>query len=76
MAYKDYAALVKNVEQNKIEISVRQMMKSKENIHFHVWDNDSWFLFLLKTNIFLNQIFEIKHLQQNGIEVICVLEKI
>lgn len=74
--YRDYAIGVNNVDEAEIEAVVERMIANKKNIHFHVWDSSSWFDFLLKTNNFLNNIFEIKHLQQNGNEVICVLEKV
>jgi len=43
------------------------------SIHFHVWDANTWLEFLCRAREHLRNLFEIRHFELSGPEIISVL---
>jgi hypothetical protein len=43
------------------------------SIHFHVWDANTWLEFLCRAREHLGNLFEIRHFELSGPEIISVL---
>jgi SAM-dependent methyltransferase len=66
---------------NKIEDDVaadgnaRINMENGYSIHYHVWDGNSWLEFLCRARAHLGDLFEIRHFELSGPEMISVLRR-
>ena len=51
------------------------MMEAKSSIHFHVWEDSTFRIFLERANEDLDQSFSVEHCELNHAEIIAVLRK-
>jgi SAM-dependent methyltransferase len=63
-------------EPDAIEHQVQHLMSMNYSIHFHVWDENHWRLFLDNVNLYLDSPFRIEHFGPNCGEVIAILRKV
>ena len=74
--FHEWVRLVTNVTQpDEIERQVRELLARNYSIHFHVWDNPHFRLFLDDANEYLGRPFQIEYFGQNLNEMITVLRK-
>jgi SAM-dependent methyltransferase len=74
--FHEWVRLVINVTQpDEIERQVRALLATNYSIHFHVWDNRHFRLFLDDANEYLGRPFQIEYFGQNLNEMITVLRK-
>lgn len=73
--YLEWAKLVDKVSEEKIISEANKNMTKGLNIHFHVWDCYSFYEFLVKTTVYLNNSFNIEKYEKNTAEIITVLRK-
>ncbi len=71
--YREWAELV-DKKGDEAEAHARQLVSKSYSIHFHVWDQSSWLLFLHSMQQTLG--FHIEVMLRHGIEVINVLRKV
>lgn len=60
---------------NEVDSRVSVLMAMDYSIHYHVWDIETGFQFLYKTNEYLDNPFNVLHFEQNGNEIISVIQK-
>jgi len=65
----------KKQDLTEIDTRVSILMAMNYSIHYHVWDIATGFQFLYKTNEYLNNPFNVLHFEQNGNEIITVVQK-
>lgn len=73
--FNEWAVLVDKVPQAEINNHVNKLLGINYSIHFHVWDDITFRDFLVKAQNYLNQSFEILHIEQNTNEIIAILKK-
>jgi hypothetical protein len=74
--YCEWAKFVDKIQTpDEIEQRISQLMTMGYSIHYHVWDIESWFEFLYKTNEYLNNPFKVMHFEHNDNEIITILQK-
>jgi predicted SAM-dependent methyltransferase len=74
--FHEWVRLVTNITQpDEIERQVRALLAINYSIHFHVWDNHHFRLFLDDANEYLGRPFQIEFFGQNLNEMITVLRK-
>lgn len=71
--YLEWAALVEK-RADDIEEHAQQLLARSYSIHFHVWDQSSWLLFLHSMQQKFD--FQIEVMLRHGIEIINVLRKV
>jgi SAM-dependent methyltransferase len=64
-----------NSDTDSINSRVSGLMAMNYSIHYHVWDVETIFRFLDKTNDYLNNLFKVLHFEKNESEIIIVLQK-
>ena len=60
---------------NPIDCRVSGLLAMNYSIHYHVWDIETIFQFLDKTNDYLNNPFRVLHFEKNESEIIIILQK-
>jgi predicted SAM-dependent methyltransferase len=74
--FQEWVRLVAKVTQpDEIECQVRHLLAINYSIHFHVWDDHHFRLFLENANQYLGSPFRIEYFGQNLGEMITVLRK-
>ncbi len=74
--YKDWLINVENIsDEAEILRKIDEMDKANFNIHFHVWDNNSFLKFLVSIFEKYSINFEILHYEFNYSEIIVILKK-
>jgi SAM-dependent methyltransferase len=74
--FYEWVSLLENHEgMTAINDRVNVLMETNYSIHFHVWDIETIFQFLLQANEYLIYPFRVVHFEQYGIEIIAVLQK-
>jgi hypothetical protein len=74
--YREWVTLVEKIVPEKVEERINKLMKKGYSIHYHVWDIDAFFGFLLFIKEKFALPFQIYSSSQNGMELIIVLRKI
>jgi predicted SAM-dependent methyltransferase len=73
--YEWVRLVLKSKQPDEVEREVRRLLDLNYSIHFHVWDNSHFRIFLDKANSYLGYPFRIEYFGQNLNEVITVLSK-
>ncbi len=75
--YLEWSKLVNGVDDDKeAEAQARENVARRYSIHYHVWDSNAWFEFLVRAREYLGRAFDIRFCQFTGTEVVCVLRKV
>jgi SAM-dependent methyltransferase len=72
----EWVDLVKHIPKKEQKTEMQRLMAMNFAIHFHVWDMDSFYDFLNKTNDFLDKPFTICEYVNNNTENIAILQKV
>lgn len=71
--YFEWAKFVNNADDP--HDNARKNMEFNYSIHFHVWDANNWFAFLVAAREYLDGRFDILHIECNGPEIVTVLSR-
>ncbi len=74
--FYEWVQFVNKTPKEEMEKQIKKLMDMNYSIHYHVWDINTFIEFLVQVRKVLNKTFEIKCIEFNEIEVICILEKI
>lgn len=74
--YLEWSKLVNDITDDKAA-EAQACANAAENysIHYHVWDSNAWFDFLVRAREYLGRTFEIRVCEFTGTEIVCVLRK-
>lgn len=72
--YQEWVELVMKRPDPNAKLATR-LMQTRGNIHFHVWDRNSFVDFLDRTRVMLGVPFEVLEVKPNGREFIVILRK-
>ncbi len=74
--YLEWAKLVNGIADDAAaEENARLNIARGYSIHYHVWDCNSWIDFLSKAREYLGSLYEIRHVELSGPEIISVLRR-
>jgi SAM-dependent methyltransferase len=74
--YLEWSKLVNNLGDDKeAEAQACANAAQSYSIHFHVWDANAWFEFLVRARDYLGNAFDIQICEFTGTEIVCVLRK-
>lgn len=73
--FHEWVVLVNKVKTEGVDAYLRKLLEINYSIHFHVWNDSTFKKFLFNTQEYLNQSFEILHIEQNDTEIIAILQK-
>lgn len=73
---QEWVELVNHIPLEQQEKTIQHLKQINYAIHFHVWDNDSFYDFLAKTNEFLGYPYKICEYMSNGEENIAIVQKV
>ena len=72
----EWATLVGGVKDDVgIEARIRDIERRGVNIHFHVWDSNSWLDHLCRARNYLDEAFEVRYFELVGPEIVTVLRR-
>jgi hypothetical protein len=75
---REWATLIEknqNIDEDELERRILGLVSMNYSIHFHVWDIDAILEMISKSREYLNNSFKMLHFEQNGNEIIVVLQK-
>ncbi|MNX34279.1 Methyltransferase domain protein [compost metagenome] len=73
--FLEWASFVNGAEGDAAQERARFLEAMDYSIHFHVWDSPSFMSFLSLARDYLDQSFEVEHLERNGEELIAILSR-
>ena len=73
--YLEWASFVSGQEGDAATLLAGSLEEMGYSIHYHVWDSSSFMRFLSLARDYLDQSFEIEHLERNGEELIAILSR-